>query len=74
MKLLKNSFLGTVFLLAVGSASIAGTFTSNDGSEATMLFNCYDTHTRCNDLYPSDYNGFDRCMSRGGCDTEAQIQ
>ena len=72
MKLLKNSFLGTVFLLAIGSASIAGTSSTIEAEVA--FFNCSDSHTRCNELYPDDFDGFDKCMGRADCNGEASIQ
>jgi hypothetical protein len=75
MKLLKNSFLGTVFLFALGTASIAGTSNAIDEVDNALMFSCSQTHATCNRLYPpGDFGGFDRCMVRGGCAGEQPIQ
>ncbi|WP_102088096.1 hypothetical protein [Psychroflexus sp. MES1-P1E] len=65
MKLLKNSFLGTVFLLARGSATFAGTSSTID-SEAYRV-PCGTMHTICHYANPSDFGDFDTCMIRNGC-------
>ncbi|TXE16815.1 hypothetical protein ES731_13445 [Psychroflexus gondwanensis] len=68
MKLLKNSFLGTVFLFALGTASIAGNSNTTDVKVQEIAVKvCSLTYSACDDLYPTDYNGFDQCMQRGGC-------
>lgn len=67
MKLLKHSFLGTIFLLALGSASIASTSSVTNLEDEALLFTCSQTFTACDRLYPDDYNGFNQCMIRGGC-------
>jgi hypothetical protein len=38
MKLLKNSFLGTVFLFALGTVSIAGTSNATDDVDNVFMF------------------------------------
>lgn len=66
MKLLKKSFLGIAFLLALGFTSIAGE-AEKVTAEEDLLFSCSQTYTSCDRLYPRSFSGFDACMVRGGC-------
>ncbi|GAA0751619.1 hypothetical protein [Psychroflexus lacisalsi] len=63
MKLLKNSFLGTVFLVAISSAISAAT--ANDAEE--LRPDCHDTYNFCDYFFPSDFGEFDSCMTKQGC-------
>jgi hypothetical protein len=60
-KLLKNSFLGTVFLLTLGASSFST-------SSANVVENFEDPLTDfqfCNIMYPDDFAYFEACMGFG---------
>lgn len=64
MKFLKNSFLVTVFLLSLGSATMASTSNTIDSEAYTR---CGTVHTICHHANPDDFKDFDNCMIRNGC-------
>lgn len=56
--------MGTVFLFAIGSASIAGTSSKIESEAYTR---CGTVHTICHYANPDDHGDFDNCMTRNGC-------
>lgn len=62
MKLLKKSFLGIAFLLAIGTSS----FASSDTTTNTVNFeDSMSNYQFCDIMYPDNFSYFDACMGFG---------
>jgi len=68
MKTFKTITFGMMCLFGITVMAVEPNESSEISSvEETAVNGCSMVYDECDELYPTDFKGFDDCYSRGGC-------